>query len=214
MTRRLLVLSLVFALAAMGIVKATDVERVPARESFKTFPRQVEEFQSGPDIPFDPEILKVVAVDDYLNRVYVDSRRLPVGLYVGYYQSQREGDTIHSPLNCLPGAGWEPMQKGRIEISRPGRESAFVNEIVIQKGIERQVVLYWYQSHGRIVASEYWGRAFMALDALRLNRTDGAMVRVVTSIDDRQPSGLEPATVRARAFAGFVLPKLDKYLPG
>ena len=112
-----------------------------------------------------------------------------VGLYVGYHDSQRQGDTIHSPLNCLPGAGWQPLEQGRITVSVRDHGTARpapieVNRVVIGKGLDRQLVLYWYQSHRRVVASEYWGKVYTVLDAMRYNRTDAAMVRVITPVRD------------------------------
>ena len=104
---------------------------------------------------------------------------------------------MHSPLNCLPGAGWEPVKRSRVPITvrtdpDPGApvQTVTMNRIVIQKGLDRQVVLYWYQSHGRVVASEYWGKIYTVLDAIRLNRTDAAMVRVMSAVPDRDDEGL------------------------
>ena len=108
--------------------------------------------------PMEDKILAVLGVDDYLNRVYVLPDRAAVGLYVGFYNSQRQGDSIHSPMNCLPGAGWEPVSRSSVRIPvtlREGATEVDANRYVIQKGLDRQLVLYWYQSHNRVVASEY-----------------------------------------------------------
>ena len=101
-----------------------------------------------------------------------------MSLYVGYYRSQREGDTMHSPMNCLPGAGWLPVSDDDVAIDVPGRETPItVNRIVIRKGADRQVVVYWYQSHGRVIASEYWSKAYMIYDAVRRHRSDAGCGR-------------------------------------
>ena len=98
-------------------------------------------------------------VDDYVNRVYVEASGAPVGVYIGYYASQRQGDTMHSPQNCLPGAGWRPIETGYQDLPT-GSASSRVNRYVIQKGLDRQVVLYWYQGRGRVVANEYINKCF------------------------------------------------------
>jgi EpsI family protein len=155
-------------------------------------------------------------VDEYMNRLYSAPGRQPVGLYVGYYQSQREGDTMHSPLNCLPGAGWLPISQKRTEIrvtDEHGPRTVLVNSFVIEKGLDRQVVLYWYQSHGRVVASEYWGKIYTVVDAVRLNRSDGALVRLVTPIPSSAPDAQEAAEASAIAFAQAIFPQLGRYLP-
>jgi EpsI family protein len=211
MTARLLVVSACLLLASAMLGRASKSESVPLRAPLAAFPLDIANWKGQAAAPFEPQVLRVLAVDDYLNRVYVARPNHVAALYIGYYQSQREGDTIHSPLNCLPGAGWQPMSRDRISIdSIP----APVNQLVIQKGLDRQIVVYWYQSHGRVVASEYWGRAFLALDALRLNRTDGAMVRIVAPVDDREPSGEITAERTAQDFTRSIFPLLSRYLPG
>ena len=108
------------------------------------------------ELPFEADVVKAIGVDDYTNREYFGDGR-PVELYIGYYKDQRSGDAIHSPRNCLPGSGWEPVHPSRVQIGSAG-ESVIVNEYLVAKGDRRDLVLYWYQTHGRIIASEYWGR--------------------------------------------------------
>jgi EpsI family protein len=129
-------------------------------------------------------------------------------LYVGYYASQRQGDTIHSPQNCLPGAGWRPVEAGRAEIPVNGR-TLDVNRYVIQKGLDRQVVLYWYQGRGRVVANEYANKALLMLDAARLNRTSGGLVRVMTPVR----TTTEAATTELTTFVAALFPRLERHLP-
>ncbi|HEY3886404.1 MAG TPA: EpsI family protein, partial [Vicinamibacterales bacterium] len=194
MNRRLLIVAVVLLSAGVAIGRASKHETVPLRADFSTFPLQIGSWIGQPAPPFSDEVMKQLAVDDYINRSYVSSTRPLLGLYIGYYRSQRQGDTMHSPLNCLPGAGWQPVSRTYATIDvAPGR-TITVNDLVIQKDLDRQVVMYWYQSHGRVVASEYLGRAYMALDAVQLNRTDGAMVRVIVPVDDRAADGVQTAT--------------------
>lgn len=213
MTARLWVLAACFLVTTAAVQRNSRPEIVPRRAAFADFPLQVARWQGQPTQPFDADVLRVLGVDDYVNRVYVSPDRRAVGLYAGFYKSQREGDTIHSPLNCLPGSGWQPVVEDRVSLDVGSGAPIRVNEFVIEKGLDRQVVIYWYQSHGRTVASEYWGRAYLAWDALRLNRTDGAMVRVVAPIDDRNPDGLAAARSTARDFVRAIFPLLPQYLP-
>lgn len=195
------------------LAKAARVEPMPIRESLSTCPMELSDWSGRRAPDFDESTMLVLGVDEYINRVYLDARRRPIGLYVGYYGNQRQGDTMHSPLNCLPGAGWSPVSFGRISIpveSTPGRSAAIeVNRYVIEKGLDRQLVIYWYQGHGRVVASEYWGKIYMVLDAIRTNRTDGALVRIIAPIVTTE----EDAERQAVAFAQVLFPKLNRYLP-
>jgi len=164
----------------------------------------------------EDRILAILGVDDYLNRVYVSPERAGVALYVGYYNSQRQGDSIHSPMNCLPGAGWEPLSRSfvKIPVTVAGDTKEIdANRYVIQKGLDRQVVLYWYQSHGRTVASEYWSKFYLIRDALRLNRTDAALVRVIVPIVPNQDGAETTAETQATDFIGSMFPVLSNYLP-
>src|SRR5436309_2967924 len=165
------------------------------------FPAAFGNWQSR-DLPLDKEIIEAVGVDDYVSRIYSQPAQAPVLLYIGYYKTQRTGVTIHSPKNCLPGSGWEPVTSSRLQVRAPDGNPATVNFYVIEKGLDRQLVLYWYQSHGRIIASEYWGKIYMVLDALRLNRTDAALVRVTSPVFPDEPQ----SQARLARFAEQILP--------
>jgi EpsI family protein len=84
---------------------------------------------------------------------------------------------------------------------------------VIQKGLDRQVVLYWYQSHGRVVASEYWSKIYLVLDSIRLNRSDAALVRVIAPVDEARPNAEIDAERSAISFVQAMFPTLDAFLP-
>ena len=211
-THRMLIVTGLLVAASAVIGRASQSEPVHVREPFATFPLTIDKWTGRPDVPFSEHVLEVLGVDDYLSRTYFRADRQAANLYMGFYEKQREGDTIHSPLNCLPGAGWEPISKTRVALQTPAGPVQ-VNELVIEKGIEHQLVLYWYQSHGRVVASEYWGKTYLVLDALRMNRTDGAMVRVIASVGDSVSEGRPKASELARKFAETLFPMLGKYLP-
>jgi EpsI family protein len=216
MLARAVIVALLFLSGAVVVARASKSEVVPTRQSLATFPLTLGEWR-GERLPdFEPKILAVLGVDEYLNAAYYQ-RGLPgAGVYIGYYRSQREGDTMHSPLNCLPGAGWLPIKQERTKIDvqdSQGPRQIEVNNFIIEKGLDRQIVIYWYQSHGRVVASEYWGKIHMVLDAVKLNRTDGAMVRVVVPISGSDPLGEEKAERAAIEFTKVLFAQLDRFLP-
>jgi EpsI family protein len=213
---RIIVLLISMLAAAGAVTRADRQENVPLRKSFSSFPFAVGDWRGKLQPPLDDNVLAVLGVDDYLTRAYFSKTAGEgVGLYVGYWQSQKQGDTIHSPQNCLPGAGWLPVSQGSLAIDWPsgGSSQSRVNRYVIQKGLDRQLVLYWYQSHGRIVASEYMGKFFLVADAVRLNRTDGAVVRVITPILGDSTEAERQAEARSVDFVRTLLPVLGEFLP-
>jgi EpsI family protein len=164
---------------------------------------------TGEEHPLEVRVVQAVSVSDYTNRLYFAGGTAPVQLYVGYYGSQKTGDTIHSPKNCLPGSGWEPIHSGYVTISIPSGRKIVVNEYVIQRDQNKQLVFYWYQGRGRVIASEYAGKFWMVADAISRNRTDGALVRVITPMND----GEEKARARLVSFTQTLFPALDELIP-
>lgn len=217
MVTRVAVLFACLVVSAGVVARADRAEPIMIRQSLDKFPLQLDGWQGAPQAPFAKEILDVLGVDDYLTRVYfTPDRKEGAGLYIGYYQSQRQGDTMHSPLNCLPGAGWEPVSSRRITLDAqvsPGQPRPIeINRYVIRKGLDRQLVLYWYQAHDRVVASEYWGKFYLVADAVRMNRTDGAMIRVIVPVGPND-SGEEQAEATAARFVKSIFPYLNNHLP-
>jgi EpsI family protein len=197
-------------LVTVGVLssRAGSVEPTVARASLAELPYTIGEWRGHESAPLADDVVATLGVDDYVNRRYSSASGLPIGLYVGYYTSQRRGDTIHSPQNCLPGAGWRPVASGYVNINVAGRNIE-VNRYVIQKGLERQVVLYWYHGRGRVVANEYANKALLMFDAARLNRTSGGLVRAIAPV----VTTAEAATDQLTAFVGALFPHLDTHLP-
>lgn len=183
-------------------------EAIILHQSLRDLPYRMGNWK-GQEEPLPERIVQAVGVSDYTNRVYFQSANAPVQLYVGYYASQRTGDTIHSPKNCLPGAGWEPVFAGYATIPVAGGRKIVVNDYIIQKELDREMVLYWYQGRGRVIASEYAGKFWMVADAISRNRTDGALVRLVTPMNDSEVK----ARMRLIGFAQSLFPDLDAIIP-
>jgi EpsI family protein len=210
---RIFVLCVTLLAASAFIARASRPEITPIRESLSELPMQIGAWQGVQAGDIEERVMAVLGVDDYVNRVYYSPDQMAAGLYVGYYQSQRSGDTIHSPLNCLPGAGWNPVKNSHITIPVNEGPALEVNRIVILKGMEKQLVIYWYQSHGRVVASEYWGKIYTVLDALRTNRTDAALVRVICPVANMDAAAEAAAEEHAVDFVKALFPLLARFLP-
>jgi EpsI family protein len=183
-------------------------EPVPVRQPLRQLPLAMGGWQ-GQEYPLEERIVSVLGVSDYVNRVYMSGGGQRVDLYLGYYQSQRTGETIHSPKNCLPGAGWEPVRAGRLTIPLAATPAITVNEYLVEKGPAQYLVFYWYQAHGRVIASEYSGKAWLVFDAITRNRTDGALVRVLTSTRN----GEDQARARTVQFVQALYPRLSGFIP-
>ncbi len=183
------------------------VERRPLRD----FPTQLGAWrQAGADQRFDKETESVLRADDYVMRNYALPDGRVASFYVGYYGTQRNGATYHSPLNCLPGSGWTMSQSGGIRITPGGGAPAFeANRYIVQKGGDRHLLVYWYQGRGRAVASEYWGKIYTVLDSMRRRRSDGAMVRVMTPVGKSE----EAALASVADLAAQVASVLPAYVP-
>ena len=205
-----MVLLLLAGGAVVNFWAAAGEARV-ARHALGEFPSDVGRWrQIGPDARFDAATMAVLRADDYVSRDYAASDGNTASLYVGYYLTQRTGATYHSPLNCLPGSGWELGEASTVEVSPGDGARAFTaNRYVIEHGNERQVMLYWYQGRGRAVASEYWDKVYTVLDSIRLRRSDGAMVRVLVPVRSTEERALEAAT----QFAAQIAPNLAPYVP-
>lgn len=183
----------------------------PPHLQVSDFPRDLGDWQGGEALPFSQDTLQVLGPGEFLERIYQRPAQPPVDLFLAYFPSQRAGDTVHSPRHCLPGAGWEPTESSLVQLTGPDGKSITVNYWVIAKGEERQVALYWYQAHGRVLADEYRAKLYQVWDAMRLNRTDGSLVRVITPVAGLE--GVDKARQRAVDFTEHLLPMLGSYIP-
>lgn len=187
-------------------------EIIPNRLPLSSFPAQLGNWDST-EIALDKDTLTILGAGDFMERVYQsESARVPaIDLFLAYFPSQRSGDTIHSPQHCLPGAGWNPEENTRVTLSLPGHGPFPANRYVIAKAGARKLVLYWYWAHDRGVASEYWAKYYLVKDSIRMNRSDGALVRITTDMFPGETP--DAAQQRLLPFASDVSPLLDSYIP-
>jgi EpsI family protein len=183
--------------------------RVPPLDEFPIF---LGGWQSVKSIPVEKDIQDVLKADDLLNRVYVNaSNNSAVYLFIAYFQTQRRGQSPHSPKNCLPGSGWAPIEDARIMVDVPGRAAPIeINKYVVAHGEDKSLTLYWYQSRGRVIASEFSARLWLVADAIRYRRSDTALVRINVPVRE---SNIDTALNTGLSFIKTLFPAIQKQLP-
>lgn len=205
--RKPLYACLLLTCAAVSITSliSNRIEQVPERSRFVIFPTTIGDWQGYSSL-LAPDVEQSLKVDDYLLSDYRDSRGKIVNLYVAYYASQRTGESPHSPLVCIPGTGWliTAFRRASLGAGFP------INRAVIEQGGAKQLVYYWYEERGRKLASEYWSKWYLFYDALTLNRSDGALVRLITTIEPGEQE--HDADARLGRFAQSLGSSLNAFL--
>ena len=219
-------IALLLLATALMLHSRGDHDNVPASQPLSQMPRTIGPWTST-DIPMQDDVLAILGKGDFLNRLYsgpavipeagvqtvstTSQAAIPVSLFIGYFASQRTGQSIHSPQNCLPGAGWAFESSQYTTLKADNGKEFTVGEYVISNGSTKQFVLYWYQAHGRSIANEYKAKFYMIADAIQMNRTDGAIVRVITPVMPQE----SVATARNRVirFTSEMAPTLPRFIP-
>ncbi|MBB5316877.1 exosortase C-terminal domain/associated protein EpsI [Tunturibacter empetritectus] len=210
---------LLLAVTAFILQSRGDTDRIPASQPLSQMPERFGDW-SAQDVPLTDDTLAVLGKGDFLNRVYTGqpaaagspmTKAAPISLFIGYFASQRTGQTMHSPQNCLPGAGWTFDSQRYTSFQDINGKQYKVGEYVISNGDIKQFVIYWYQAHGRSIPNEYKAKLYMVADAIRTNRTDGALVRVITQVLPWE--SLDSARDRATQFTQQMAPNLPRFIP-
>src|SRR5436189_400638 len=208
---RFLVAAVLLTGTALLLQARNGSEIMPIHPSLSSFRRTIQGWSSI-DRTLDKDVLDKLGPGDFLVRDYYNNtHNEAVSLYIAYFPSQRAGDTIHSPKNCLPGAGWAPVQAGRVTINAAGHAPFEANRYVIAKGESRQLVLYWYWAHDRAVASEYSAKFYLVTDSIRMHRSDGSLIRVTTVL--ARGESIKSAQARLLSLAGNIVPIVNQYVP-
>jgi EpsI family protein len=190
---------------------AMRAEKTPPMAPLSSFPVSLPGYRLLRDIPTPPEIQNILKADDTLTREYVGASGTPLVFYIAFFNSQRYGQAPHSPKNCLPGEGWEPIDSSTIEVPVEGWPTPIViNHFVVQHGDDKEVTLYWYQSHNRIIAHEFAAKFWLVADSIRYNRSDSSLVRVIVPAREGDVDG---ATGTAVNFIQAMFPALVRQLP-
>ena len=211
MNLRFAAVAVVLAGTVLLLHARNSAEIIPPRAPLSSFPHEFDGWISA-DLTMTQDTLDVLGPGDFLLRDYANvPTKSGLNLFIAYFPSQRTGDAIHSPKNCLPGSGWAPISSDRILMTLPGRQPFAVNRYVIAKGDAQQLVLYWYWAHNRAVASEYTAKFYLVNDSIRMRRSDGALIRLVAPIPANHDIG--PAQKVLTGFAGEVMSRVDAYIP-
>jgi EpsI family protein len=228
----LLAIAILVATTFFIEISYSPAEELVPNKPFSEFPLVLADRWEGREVGLKEEIEKALELSDYMMRRYVpaagqvgeeaglkasegnqsmrEKRALPVWLYVGFYQSQRTGSTYHLPKNCLPGAGWTIMQSEYVTLPMPGDQSVTINQVLVQKGLDKQVILYWYHERGRVIASEYWAKGYLVWDSMTKHRSDGSLVRISVPVQDGTE---EEAFDHAVQFLQDMWPVLLDFMP-
>ena len=206
------ILTLVLVVQATLFYTASRGEKVPGGQPLDLFPAQLGIWREAQDYPVEQEIRDQLKADDLLNRLYSEpGSRATAGLFVAYFRTQRTGQSPHSPKNCLPGTGWEREASGLLEVPVQGQtEPIRINLFVVSHADEKSVVLYWYQSPRRVIASEFSAKFWLVMDSIRFHRSDTALVRVTIPVVNNDQ---DAATKTGVSFVRLVFPALKGYLP-
>ena len=185
-------------------------EAVPIRKDLDTFPALVGPWKGQETTALDGDVLKLLKVSDYLMRRYADADGRNLWLYIAYWDTQRKGAQIHSPKNCLPGAGWEPLQASEVTVGvRSDGRRMTVNRYLVQKDFDQQLVFYWYQAQGHAIAGEVAARVDLIKRAAFRSRTDGALIRVSSPVYGT----IAETSDRLLEYIRAMYPALADYLP-
>jgi EpsI family protein len=208
-SRYLRLLTLVVVAQAVFFYSASHGESTPLPLPLSAFPAALGNWRLYREGVVDPETQAVLKADDTLTRVYTGPMGA-VSLFIAYFKTQRTGQSPHSPKNCLPGSGFQPVENGRIDVAVPGG-SININKYVVSQGEDESVVLYWYQSQGRVIADEFAAKFYLIADSIRRHRSDTSLVRVVVPA----MSGVtrEQASKSAIDFVQAAYPVINSWLP-
>jgi EpsI family protein len=182
-SRAAIILTAVLVLQAAVTYGFSRKEVIAPNKPLASVPHVIGDWQMISESRIEKDVLDVLRADETLSRSYASTEfALSANLFIAYFRSQRTGQAPHSPKNCLPGSGWTPSVSEIVPVDIPGRGPIEVNRYIVAKGDQKSVVVYWYQSRDRVVADEYSAKFYVVADALRYNRTDTALVRVIVPV--------------------------------
>jgi EpsI family protein len=210
MRRYVLTISILIAAIIVSNLPSSQ-EPVLNRKSLKEFPSEIGNWLSLRDQRIDNSTMAVLQVDDYIMRTYSNGKGEAISLYIGYFNTQKEGRTNHSPRQCLPGAGWSTVETAPVMLKVTDLNSGKipVNRYLMKKGNDTELFLFWYHGRGRQIASEYLTKAYLIWDSISKNRTDGALIRVNMRVASDPEETLKIQAEFIRSF----YPVLSKYIP-
>jgi EpsI family protein len=204
------ILTLVLLAQAFLFYTANGSEKTPLAAPLLSFPTQLQNWHMTEQGIVEKETLDVLKADDTMYRVYQnDLLRVQGSLFIAYFQTQRQGQSPHSPKNCLPGAGWQPEANDTVDVPVEN-ETIRINHFVVSKGDDASIVYYWYQSQGRAIAGEFAAKFYLVADSIRKHRSDTALVRIIVP----RPRGADAkASAAGIDLVKAAYPAVKGYLP-
>ena len=183
-----------------------------SRRLLKEFPSTIGDWKSAHENKIDDQSMAVLLVDDYIMRTYINNKGEAIGLYIGYFQVQKEGKQVHSPRQCLPGGGWNIVTQREylLKLDDQNHREVQINLNLMRRGSTKVLYLWWYHGRGRIYANEYLNKLYLIWDAITKRRTDGALVRINMTVN----ADMEQVLEREIEFIDLIMPLMDQYIPG
>ncbi len=198
-------------LGAAGFVHSFDTGgETEINKSLEFFPKEIGQWQARNDMRMSDREAAMLGVDDYSFRDYSSPDGGRINFYASFFGANNQEKGFHSPLNCMPGSGWDIASTENVSLQLPDGREVQVRKMLLVRGSDYQISLYWYHCRSRIIASEYWERVYRVLDSIRYSRTDGAFIRLIATGSDADGQALE----KLKDFASQVIPLLDEHLPG
>lgn len=211
-TKRLVIVLVLFSVTFWLLQGISGTVRTPIKHPLEYFPVQLDNWNAISSHKSTQEVIKMLGVDDYVEYNYANPAGRIINFYAAFYESVGRGGGYHSPKNCIPGGGWGIDSVKTIELQPTiGKPPVMVSEMLIRKGNEYQIVLYWYQNRGRIIASEYWEKIYQVRDAILTKRRDGTFVRLMASV---QEGDIRQTEQNLQHFAALAMSELTHFLPG
>lgn len=209
---RLLIVIVLFCATFFLLQGVSGTIRTPIKQPLNNFPVHLNEWTTISSRKSTEDVIKLLGVDDYIEYNYANPEGRIINFYAAFYESVGTGGGYHSPKNCLPGGGWGIDSVKTIEVPQVnGKPPLTISEMLIRNGNEYQIVVYWYQNRGRIIASEYWEKIYLVLDAILMKRRDGTFVRLMAPV---QGNNIAQTEQQLQRFAGLAMAELTNFLPG
>ena len=203
---------ILFGLTCICMHFSQSARIVPISKELSQFPKQIGKWEVVSSRELSESTVKMLGVDDYVDYQYASEDGTIINLYISYFSSVGVTGGYHSPRNCLPGGGWQIASLSTMQLKKSDSfKSVGVSSMVVQQGVNKQIILYWYQNRGRIIASEYWEKFFLVIDAIFKRRRDGSFIRIMAPIHN---GNFVETEAQLGDFAEKTLNLLEGFIPG
>ena len=204
---------ILFIVVAAKFALPERQDNIPDRQAFIDFPSQISNWKSARKT-MEAKFIDALKFEDYLLANYFSDKGA-LELYIAYYDSQRKGESAHSPRSCLPGAGWRITDRNQVEIKYHNTEDdakqMFVSRMLVRQGDNKYLMYYWFKQRDRHVTNEYLVKWYLFWDGITRNRTDGALIRIMYPVSPGQ--NVQEGDQVVQSFIQDTLPVLSEFVP-